>query len=61
MICLSFSQREYRRDYEEQLKGKALVDVDQTPVYLTARHASSLMSEVGALVHGLRRHPHIHA
>ncbi|XP_042370794.1 nebulette-like, partial [Plectropomus leopardus] len=37
--------REYRRDYEEQMKGKALVDVDQTPGYLTARHASSLLSE----------------
>uniref|UniRef100_A0A3B4VQD2 Nebulette n=1 Tax=Seriola dumerili TaxID=41447 RepID=A0A3B4VQD2_SERDU len=40
------SEREYRRDYEEQMKGKALVDVDQTPGYLTARHASSLLSEV---------------
>lgn len=39
-------QREYRREYEEQVKGKALVDVDQTPAYLTARHASSLLSEV---------------
>uniref|UniRef100_A0A3B4XCZ2 Nebulette n=1 Tax=Seriola lalandi dorsalis TaxID=1841481 RepID=A0A3B4XCZ2_SERLL len=29
------SEREYRRDYEEQMKGKALVDVDQTPGYLT--------------------------
>uniref|UniRef100_A0A669AUY9 Nebulette n=1 Tax=Oreochromis niloticus TaxID=8128 RepID=A0A669AUY9_ORENI len=40
------SEKEYRKDYEEQMKGKALVDVDQTPGYLTARHASSLLSEV---------------
>uniref|UniRef100_A0A3B3BIM4 Nebulette n=1 Tax=Oryzias melastigma TaxID=30732 RepID=A0A3B3BIM4_ORYME len=40
------SEKEYRKDYEEQVKGKALVDVDQTPGYLTARHASSLLSEV---------------
>lgn len=43
-VCLL--QKEYRKDYEEQMKGKALVDVDQTPGYLTARHASSLLSEV---------------
>ena len=45
-VCVSLSQREYRRDYEQQVKGKALLDVDQTPGYLTARHASSLLSEV---------------
>uniref|UniRef100_H3CBY1 Nebulette n=1 Tax=Tetraodon nigroviridis TaxID=99883 RepID=H3CBY1_TETNG len=39
------SEKEYRKDFEEQIKGKALVDVDQTPGYLTARHASSLLSE----------------
>uniref|UniRef100_A0A3B5BKR9 Nebulette n=1 Tax=Stegastes partitus TaxID=144197 RepID=A0A3B5BKR9_9TELE len=33
------SEREYRRDFELEMKGKALVDVDQTPGYLTARHA----------------------
>lgn len=39
-------QKEYRRDFEEQVKGRALLDVDQTPGYLTARHASALLSEV---------------
>ncbi|KAG7248518.1 hypothetical protein CRUP_024410, partial [Coryphaenoides rupestris] len=39
------SQREYRRDYEEQMKGKSLMEVEHTPAFLTARHASSLLSE----------------
>ncbi|XP_078137368.1 uncharacterized protein LOC144537470 [Sander vitreus] len=39
------SEREYRREYEEQIKGTGLVDADQTPAYLTACHASSLLSE----------------
>uniref|UniRef100_A0A3Q2GIE5 Nebulette n=1 Tax=Cyprinodon variegatus TaxID=28743 RepID=A0A3Q2GIE5_CYPVA len=38
------SEREYRRDFEEQVKGRALLDVDQTPGYLTARNASSLLT-----------------
>lgn len=45
-ISLSDLQKEYRRDYEEHVKGRALVDVEQTPGYLTARHASSLLNEV---------------
>uniref|UniRef100_A0A8C6T927 Uncharacterized protein n=1 Tax=Neogobius melanostomus TaxID=47308 RepID=A0A8C6T927_9GOBI len=34
------SEKEYRRDYEEQVKGKALIEVDQTPGYKTALLAS---------------------
>lgn len=38
------------------MKGKAMMDVDQTPGYLTARHASSLLNEV-SYTHG---HTHSH-
>ncbi|XP_077364974.1 uncharacterized protein LOC144009238 isoform X3 [Festucalex cinctus] len=39
------SQREYKRDYEEHVKGKALVELEQTPEYLTARQATKLLNE----------------
>ncbi len=42
-IC---SQKEYRKEYESQVRGKVLLEVDLTPAYLTARNASSLISEV---------------
>ncbi|RXN14889.1 nebulette isoform X2 [Labeo rohita] len=39
------SEKEYRKEYESQMKGKVLLEVDLTPAYLTARNASSLISE----------------
>ncbi|KAI7792519.1 putative nebulette-like [Triplophysa rosa] len=39
------SQIEYRKEYECSIKGKVLLEADQTPVYLTARNASALMNE----------------
>lgn len=40
------SQKEYRKEYESEIKGKVLLEADLTPAYLTARNASSLLSEV---------------
>lgn len=39
-------QKEYRKEYEDSIRGKALVDVDLTPGYITARNATSLVSDV---------------
>lgn len=39
-------QKEYRKEYEDSIRGKALVDVDLTPGYITARNATSLISDV---------------
>lgn len=40
------SQKEYRKEYESEIKGKVLMEADLTPAYLTARNASGLVSEV---------------
>ncbi|KAI4881786.1 hypothetical protein NFI96_011480 [Prochilodus magdalenae] len=39
------SEKEYRKEYDNCIKGKALVDVELTPGYLIARNANSLLSE----------------
>ncbi len=44
-VCIC-SQKEYHKEYESQMRGKVLLEVDLTPAYLTARNASSLVSEV---------------
>ncbi|MBN3279934.1 NEBL protein, partial [Polyodon spathula] len=44
------SEKEYRKEYEEGIKGKAAVDLEMTPGYLHARHATSLLNEVSAFL-----------
>uniref|UniRef100_A0A8C7CL84 Nebulette n=1 Tax=Oncorhynchus kisutch TaxID=8019 RepID=A0A8C7CL84_ONCKI len=39
------AQKMQSEEYDDHIRGKALVDVDLTPGYLTARHASNVLSE----------------
>lgn len=39
-------QKEYRKQYDEGIRGRALMDVDMTPSYLHARYAGGLLNEV---------------
>ncbi|CAM9412019.1 unnamed protein product [Lampetra planeri] len=41
-------EKDYRRDFEEGMKGRNLNVLETTPAYLCVKHASSILSEVGA-------------
>eukprot|EP00061_Rhincodon_typus_P010715 g35220.t1 len=39
------SEKEYRKDFDEWIKGSVSVDLDMTPGYLHAKHVTSLLNE----------------
>uniref|UniRef100_A0A8D0HHT0 Nebulette n=1 Tax=Sphenodon punctatus TaxID=8508 RepID=A0A8D0HHT0_SPHPU len=40
------SEKVYRKDFEESLKGKASLDLDKTPEFLHIKHVTNLLREV---------------
>lgn len=47
-LCTTFSQREYKKALEEEIKGKGMLALaTDTPDFMRARNATDILSQVG--------------
>lgn len=47
-LCNTFSQREYKKALEEEIKGKGMLALaTDTPDFMRARNATDILSQVG--------------
>ncbi len=45
-VCVCVKQKEYRKDLEQEVKGKGLMSLEETPDLLRVKNAGHILSEV---------------
>lgn len=51
-MCYTFSQREYKKALEQEIKGKGMLALaTDTPDFMRARNATDILSQVGVTPH----------